>query len=340
VSFQHAKLDQRFSPAIEITAFRIVQEALANVAIHTTVNQADVQIWVDGDHLRLQIEDQGQGFNIETMLNIEGVSTLTGLYERVGLLGGEFTIVSASESGTRVFAQIPLETDYRSAPQAKATSPTVPPRVAPDTITIVLADAHDLTRKGLRSLLEDEPGFTIVGEAATQPEILAVIENTHPGIIVLDAGLGWDTVLQIAQLVPDTHVLMLSTHTEEAYVHEALRKGVLGYVLKESSLDELVQAVRTVAAGRRYLSQMLSERAIDTYLSTQQSAPSDHDPLSNREREILELIVQGARTSSIANLLTISPRTVETHRANLMRKLGVRTQAELVRYALQHGIGI
>ncbi len=149
---------------------------------------------------------------------------------------------------------------------------------------------------------------------------------------------GLEVTRQAHDLSPLTRVIVLSMHSNEAYVLQALRNGAVGYVLKESSVAELAQAARTVAAGRRYLSTALSERAIEAYVEKARAAELDaYETLSGREREVLQLAAEGHSSAEIAARLFISPRTVETHRANLMCKLDLHSQTDLVRYALQRG---
>jgi DNA-binding NarL/FixJ family response regulator len=209
--------------------------------------------------------------------------------------------------------------------------------------TIVLADDHPIVRQGLRTLLEAETGFQILGEAGDGLVAVQLVERLHPAVLIVDVlmpGLsGLEVTRQVSQRTPQTHVIVLSMYTNEAYVLEALRNGASGYVLKDSSITDLVQAVRDVVAGRRYLSAPLSERAIEAYVHKAQThAPGPYEGLTTREREVLHLAAEGYTSAQIAERLFLSPRTVEAHRANLMRKLGLRTQADLTRYAIERGI--
>jgi len=209
--------------------------------------------------------------------------------------------------------------------------------------TIVLADDHNVVRQGLRALLETEPDFRVVGEAGDGLGAVHLVERLQPDVLVLDLMLPGLSGLEVTRLVrqgsPQTRVLILSMHADEAYVLRALKNGAAGYALKDSSVADLVQAVREVAGGRRYLSPPLSERAIERYAQRAEGVTEDsYEQLTTREREVLHLAAEGHTNAEIGALLGISPRTAETHRANLMRKLGLKSQTDLIRYALRRGI--
>ncbi len=210
--------------------------------------------------------------------------------------------------------------------------------------TILLADDHPIVRKGLRDLLETEANLQVIGEAANGLEVVAMVERLKPDILVLDVvmpGLnGVEVTQQVLRRSPQTRVIIFSMHADESYVLRALRNGASGYVLKDSSPDELVRAVREVLAGRRYLGPPLSERAIETYVQQKaETATLDrYERLTTREREILHLTLEGYNNTQIAEQLSISPRTVATHRTNMMRKLGLKTRTDLIRFALQQGL--
>ncbi|MFQ5571231.1 MAG: response regulator [Rhodothermales bacterium] len=210
-------------------------------------------------------------------------------------------------------------------------------------IEIVLADDHHVVRQGLRKLLEAEADLSVVAEASDGIETVRLVEEVQPDVLVVDLmmpGLnGLAVTRQVSQHVSKTRVVVLSMHADDAYVLQALRNGAIGYVLKDSDSGDLVEAVRKAAVGRRYFSAPLSERAMDAYVQKAQSAPIDvYEMLTEREQEILQLTAEGHTSTQIADRLSISPRTVETHRSNLMRKLGLHGQADVIRYALQRGI--
>jgi two-component system, NarL family, response regulator NreC len=209
--------------------------------------------------------------------------------------------------------------------------------------TIVLADDHHLVRQGLRALLESEPGFRLLGETGDGLQAVRLVERLQPNVLITDVimpGLnGLEVTRQVAKSAPQTRVIVLSMHSNDAYVVEALKNGAAGYVLKDSQASDLVQAVKEVTAGRRYLSPPLSERELELYRKKIEDAPEDpYETLTNREREVLQMVAEGRTSAEIAERLFISPRTAEGHRANVMRKLGLQNHSELVRYALKRGI--
>lgn len=211
-----------------------------------------------------------------------------------------------------------------------------------NTLSIVIADDHPVVRSGLRQLFEGEEGLAVSGEAGDGHEAVSVTESQKPSVLLLDwmlPGLtGLDVLERITATCPKTKVLVFSMHAEESYVLAALRGGATGYALKSSGSDDLVEAIRTVAQGQRYLSPPLTERAIETYIEKSSGEPDAYEKLTQREREVLQLTAEGRTNHDIAEELYISPRTVETHRANIMRKLHLRGQTELIRFALQRGI--
>jgi DNA-binding NarL/FixJ family response regulator len=209
--------------------------------------------------------------------------------------------------------------------------------------TIVLADDHHVVRQGLRVLLETEPGFSVVGEAADGQETVKLVERLKPDVLIVDVvmpGLnGLEVTRQVRRRSPQTRVLILSMYANESYVLDALKNGATGYVLKDCNAADLVRGVHEVAAGRRYLGPPLTERAIEAYIQKALTkAPDKYETLTTREREVLQLAAEGYNNPEIAVRMFISPRTVEVHRANVMRKLGLHNQSELVRYALRRGI--
>jgi DNA-binding NarL/FixJ family response regulator len=210
-------------------------------------------------------------------------------------------------------------------------------------VTILLADDHHVMRQGLRMLLEAQEDFRVVAEAGDGLEAVKLAERLKPHVLIVDLMMpginGLEVARQVSHHSPQTRIIVLSMYGNEPYVLEALRNGAVGYVLKDADAAELLRAVHEVVAGRRYLSPPLSEHAIEAYLQKAQGAALDlYETLTTREREVLQLAAEGRTNADIAAVLYVSPRTVETHRAHMMRKLGLHTQAELIRYALKRGI--
>lgn len=200
-----------------------------------------------------------------------------------------------------------------------------------------------MVREGVRKLLEEQTSFRVIGESGDGLEAIAQVEKLKPEVLVVDIMLpglnGLEVVRVVRQRSPQTRVIVLSMHASEAYVVEALRNGASGYVLKESSGIELIRAIQAVIEGTRYLSPSLAERALDAYIENMGQAINDpYDMLTERERQVLHLAAEGQSNAAIAERLSIGVRTVETHRSNLLHKLSLKNQHELVRYAIQRGI--
>ncbi len=210
-------------------------------------------------------------------------------------------------------------------------------------ISIILADDHPVVRRGLRSALDTEPEFSIVAEAGDGLETVRLIERLQPDILILDLlmpGLsGLDVLPIVRQRSPRTRIVVFSESANEEVILQALKSGALAYILKECGLEHLLEAVRRAAAGRRYLGPSISERAFEAYQEKAEAAPPDpHDQLTPRERQALQLAAEGLSNADIATRLSISRRTAEMHRANALRKLGLKSQADLIRYAMRRGM--
>ncbi|HEX5803946.1 MAG TPA: response regulator transcription factor [Azospira sp.] len=202
-------------------------------------------------------------------------------------------------------------------------------------IRVLLVDDHQLVRDGLRSRLGESEGIVIVGEASNGTEALALAASLQPDLVLLDIGLpdisGLDVAARLAAVAPQARALMLSMYDNREYVTSALRAGACGYVLKDATSKEIIAAIRAVAAGATYCSAPLTAALAGG------SGAAAEAPLTEREREILILVAQGNSNKRIAQQLDVSVRTVETHRLNLRRKLGIETPAGLIKYALQQG---
>jgi DNA-binding NarL/FixJ family response regulator len=209
--------------------------------------------------------------------------------------------------------------------------------------TIVLAEDHHIVRQGLKSMLAEVKSFRLLGEAGDGITAVELVVKHQPNVLVLDLMIprlhGLEVVRRLSQEQSATRILVLSMNAEEPYVVEALRSGALGYVLKDCATSNLVEAIQTVARGKRYLSPALAERAVDALFQDRGKPGLDpYDTLTERERLVLQLAAEGQGNPDVAQKLFISPRTAESHRANLMRKLGLRSQTDLVRYAIRKKI--
>jgi two-component system, NarL family, response regulator NreC len=211
------------------------------------------------------------------------------------------------------------------------------------TIKILLADDHQIVLDGLRSIFNTEPDFQIVGEVQDGRQILPMVKEKKPDVVILDIQLYELSGLEAARLLhvefPGVRIIFLSMHLTSGYVIEALRAGALGYFLKKDNTKDLVKAVRSVAAGKIFLSPSISRAAMDEYMAMYKPGiPDPLDSLTARERQILNLISQGMTSLEVANYLGISKRTVDTHRSHIMEKLQLDSLADLMRYCAERGI--
>lgn len=211
-------------------------------------------------------------------------------------------------------------------------------------ITIVLADDHTVVRDGLRLLLDAQADLHVVGEAGDGWEAIRLVEVMHPQIAVLDIAMpglnGIEATQQIATLSPPTRVIALSMHGDSEYVYRALKAGARGYVLKESAPEELIDAIHTVEAGHRFLTPQVADALITNFVE-QYTVLTRENPvaqLSERERQVLQLVVEGKTSVEIGGLIALSPKTIDTYRSRLMQKLGIQDLPALVKFAVQHGI--
>lgn len=360
VVLTHAGSERRFSNLIEIVAYRIVQKTVEEIIDSAPANTITVHIEVQVDTLLVEISDDNNGFDLNTALNINPAAAFVELYERVALVGGQLLIESSPDTHTRVVARLPLTGPANRAitPLQLAEPEILPhltPRIVPSLkpaasqteepmLRVVVADAHDLMRRGIHKLFETAQDIVVVAELAQVGRVVDVVGSHKPDLVVLDPvsaeGSRLDLLSVLATRFPQTRILVLSTRAEAAFVAEALRCGATGYALKESSVDDLLQAVWQVAEGERYLSPALFADAVAAYLNADEldTESAAYIELTQRELEVLRLVAEGFTSVEIAGKLSISPRTVETHRANMMRKLNVHSQAGLIRYALDHNL--
>ena len=211
-------------------------------------------------------------------------------------------------------------------------------------IRILLADDHNVMRRGLRLLLERQPGFKVVGEASDGRQAVEQAEATKPDIIVLDIAMpnlsGIEAAQRISALLPHTRIIILSMHSDESYVLRALKAGAKGYLLKDSAENDLIEAIRAVDEGKAFFSPEISNIMVEDYVREmkRRGAEDSYELLTPREREILQMLAEGKSNKHIATVLDLSLYTVETHRRNLQDKLNLHSFAELILYAVRKGI--
>ncbi|MDQ2777033.1 MAG: response regulator transcription factor [Acidobacteriota bacterium] len=211
-------------------------------------------------------------------------------------------------------------------------------------LRIVLADDHTMMRSGLRLLLERESDFSIVGEAGDGRQAIEIVEAQSPDVVIMDIAMpnmnGIEAARRITDAHPRTAVVILSMHSDESYVLRALNAGARGYLLKDSAEGDLISAVRAVSEGKAFFSPAISKLLVDDYVRQlrQRGVEDSYELLTSRERELLQLLAEGKTTKGAATILSLSPHTVDTHRANLMHKLNLNSLPELILYAMRKGV--
>ena len=208
---------------------------------------------------------------------------------------------------------------------------------------IVLADDHVLLRQGLRRILTERPDMKVVGEAGDGLELLTLLKELSPDLLILDISMpnlrGIEAAAEIRRLYPEVKILVLTMHKDTEFLREAMAAGADGYLLKENADSELFSAIAKIRASKKYISPSLTEEVVEEWskIHRGEGDPIEREPLTTREREVLKLIAEGKSSREIGDLLYISVRTVERHRSNVMNKLNLRKTADLVKYALKKG---
>jgi two-component system, NarL family, response regulator NreC len=211
-------------------------------------------------------------------------------------------------------------------------------------IRIVLADDHVVMRSGLRLLLERQPNFAVVGEAANGRETVELCEKLNPNVVVLDIAMpqlnGIEAARQISAKLPQIAIVVLSMHSDESYVLRALKSGAKAYLLKDSAESDLIGAIRAVNEGKAFFSPAISKMLVDDYVRRleQRGVEDSYELLTTREREILQLLAEGKSNKEVATILSLSLYTVETHRGNILQKLNLHSVPELILYAVRKGV--
>ena len=319
----------------------IAQEALSNVRHHSKAKRVTVDLSYDTDAVRLLVSDDGVGFDpsvsSSTPSPTGGGFGMTSMRERARLIGGRIEVRSAPGMGTRVDAEVPYQQEQTSIPIWSPPETDVSQDVPlTDLIRVLMVDDHEVVRQGIRNMLEQTNGISVVGEAGDGEAAIEQIQTIHPDVVLMDIEMpkldGVETVRKLRQLGLDTPVILLSVYAKDEYIFDGLRAGAKGYLMKDIGQAELVQAIKTVHEGGSLLQPVIASRLAERIAIDEASG------LSERQHEVLQLVASGMRNQEIADQLFLSIRTVKFHVENVYQKLGVRSRTEAIRVARERGI--
>jgi DNA-binding NarL/FixJ family response regulator len=308
-------------PVRSTAVFRIFQEAMSNVVRHAEASHVAVRLVQHPDMLLLEVADNGKGIAPAQLADAASLG-LIGMRERAHLWGGSVTIQGRPGIGTTVTIQIPSDTPV--------------PEAGSGMIRVLVADDHATVREGIRRFILDTADLVVAAEASTAQEVFEAIQAKACDVVLLDISLpgrdGLDTLKHLKQLCPTLPVLIFSIYPEEQYAVRAFKAGAAGYLTKDSEPEVLIMALRKVAQGGRYVSPSLAERlAIE--ITTDADRPP-HATLANREYQVLLMLARGKMVKEIAATLSLSVKTVSTYRTRILKKLRLKTTAELIHYAI------
>jgi len=334
---------------MRVVLFQAVRELLVNVTKHAHAKTVKVNARRSGDTIQIHVEDDGVGFDpfeVASHRGKEGGFGLFNINERLGYLNGRMEISSMPGSGTRVTLTAPLksETWNQIGRNKRDEAITEGLKVRTDrTITVLLVDDHQITREGIRALLEKEPDIDVVAEAENGLIAVELAAKLSPDVILMDITMpemnGIEATRQIISGGAGTKIIALSMHSDKQYVLEMLRAGASGYLLKDCAQGDLARAVRTVDSNLTFFSPEIADAVVEEYARHQAANRSNAaSVLTPREREVLQLLAGGMNTKEIAIHIGVSSKTIETHRQHIMEKLKLRSVAELTKYAIREGL--
>ncbi|MGC9334039.1 MAG: response regulator, partial [Anaerolineae bacterium] len=338
--------ERRLPHALEKALYRVLQETLNNVVKHARAARVTLDLNFADDAVVLQVSDNGIGFD-PAAARMGGCLGLEGMNERLRAMGGRLQVESAPGKGTKVTVQIDTSRALPSKPAPVSlprmlTLPGPDPRSLPHTpIRVLVADDHAIVRKGIRALLETQAGVEVVGEAGNGQETLDRVEELQPDVVLMDLLMpgvdGIEATRRIVARQPKARILVLTSFSSDEKIFPALRAGALGYLLKDSGPEDLLQAIQHVYHGRSSLDPLVASKVL-----RELTQPSDRPPapgtLSEREREVLRLLGHGLSNREIADKLVITQATVRSHLSNILSKLHLDNRPQAVLYALREGV--
>jgi PAS domain S-box-containing protein len=338
--------DSELHPELRILLFQAVRELVRNVVRHAQATELGVQLENDSNTVCIKVSDNGRGFEITADMWEAGQQSGFGLFsirERMRYLGGEFQLDSRPGKGTTVTLKTPL--DYVSSEELARYAHLQHPRLrTPDQpVSILLADDHQLIRTGLVNLVNKHPGLRIVGEADNGNEAVELALKLKPDVVVMDIDMpvkdGISATEELLARLPGTRVLALSMHADRHYVRRMFSAGAMGYLLKDAAAEDLARAIFDIYHGNLFLGPRIADVVLEEFIQPGDSfKPVSADVLTSRELQVLRKLAHGDTSKEIAIDLSLSFRTVESHRYNIMKKLGIHNLAELVKFAIREGI--
>ena len=356
VSLSHIDLeDLQLYHETELAAFRILQEALLNAVKHADTKKVDVRVWVENDMLYMDVTDFGTGFDLPKKLNASTTNGLLIMQERALALGGYCIVASLPGEGTSVSVGLPqqmakpsettlmMASQYKIAEHLTTTPTTTPPPPPTSTISVILAEENELVRQGLRHILEGSGRYSILAEVQSLRGLNNLVQDVRADLLILSYTLAENNMSQlVASLVqsyPQMRIVVMSNYAQAAFGQSVVASGAMAYMLKQSGSGSLLAALEDIEAGKQVVDRNVQYDLPKHNVVTHKPADREaYQSLTRREREILFLVLEGLQNSEIADRLVISPRTVETHRSNMMRKLNIKGQAALMRFAVQQGL--
>ena len=329
---------ESISPTIELTAWKVVQEAIANARAHSNATSLKVTLVYHADSLHLDVSDDGQGFDADSIEIDKSLSHgLASIQERARLSGGSVSVSSTPGMGTNVLLELPFQPSDLS--KIERDVDFIPDTIRDGTnqiIRVLVAEKHEMLREGMRQTIEMAEGMTVVGGAANGNEVLELVSSLDPDLILLDVSLKGDEGLSILRSLRsqavETPVILLSSDARDEQVFEGLKAGAQGYLTKEVGSKDLIKAIRIVGAGGSLFQPLLAKRLLEKI-----QAKSSNE-LTPREFQVLELLATGLRNKEIAAELKLGMGTVKFHIANVLQKLGAQSRTEAIRIASNRGL--